>query len=146
MLPYFWNASRRKSNLYEAAAEVRRFESLLLSERLSIREEVCRITVSGFKLAAAPVQGGVYVPVNVTDAEGYAPYLSIHPASFSAASFLFSLRSLSNAPSAISLLGTFTVVSILFQFIVFMSFPLSFAARTPKGKSRILWLKQNAEL
>lgn len=38
MLPYFWNVSRRKSNLYEAAAGLRRFESLLLSERLSIRE------------------------------------------------------------------------------------------------------------
>ena len=86
--------------------------------------------------SVSPMPRDMYVP------------LSIHPASLSAASFLFSRRSLSNAASAISRLGIFTVVSISFhfQFAVSLSFPLSFAARTPKGRSSILWLKHSVEL
>lgn len=117
--------------------------------RFSVEVEMCRMTVSGLRLTAALVQGGILFPRSVSPMprDMYVP-LSIHPASLSAASFLFSLRSLSNAASAISRLGIFIVVSISFhfQFAVSLSFPLSFAARTPKGRSSILWLKHSVEL
>ncbi|KDS36328.1 hypothetical protein M098_4232 [Phocaeicola vulgatus str. 3775 SR(B) 19] len=45
-------------------------------------------------------------------------------------------------------MGILNIVSMLssFQFKNSVSFPLSFAARTPKGKSSILWLKHIVEL
>ena len=57
--------------------------------------------------------------------------LIMHPASLSAASFLFSRRSLSNAASAISRLGIFTVVSISFHFQLcrFLVFPAVFCCQ-----------------